>query len=155
MPNPGTCVNNQTVGRDLYVCVNTVSFRERKAHFKGHTCCLSQGFYLWDETPWPKTTGGRKGVCGLHFHSTAVKGSQDRILHMTGIWRQKPRRSAAHWLAANGLLRKHRTQDHQPGGGGTQWAWPSSWNAYSLILRSRFVTWGFLLSGDSRLCQMI
>lgn len=60
--------------------------------------CLSQGYYCWDETMWPK----KLGVGKVYLVYAPPSSKEDRNSRRTGTWRQKlvqkPWRSAANRL---------------------------------------------------------
>jgi len=68
-----------------------------------------------------KTTWRRKGLFGLHFHSTAHRwrrSGQELTQELEAGADAEAMEGAAHWLASPGLLSllSYRTRDHQPRG---------------------------------------
>lgn len=67
--------------------------------------CLSSIYYCCDETPWPKATWERKGIIALTVPhgSSWLRAERERNSNRAGTGRQelmqRPRRSAAFWLA--------------------------------------------------------
>jgi hypothetical protein len=93
----------------------------------------------------------------------AVKAGTETGQEPGGRLMQRQWRTAAYWLAHNGLLSllSYRNQGHRP------WVIPMAWVyshqslikkmcymlAYSQILKGHFLNWDFLLLDDSSLCQ--
>jgi len=85
-------------------------------HTHTHTHTTILGFILlWWNTMTEEQVGDKRGLFGLHFHSTV-----HHWRNAAGSWRQeliqKPWRGIAYWLAPHGLfsLLSYRTQDYLP-----------------------------------------
>jgi hypothetical protein len=87
-----------------------------------HHHYLSQGFYGFDETPWPKPSWGGKGLFGLYFHNWSPSLKEVRTGTQTG-----QNLGGRSWCRGHGrvlltgllTLLSYRTQDLQPMDGTT------------------------------------